>query len=83
MCSREVDFEKAALDLKNRCLKSEYPSTIINSILDNAANITRTLSKNMEGVEVTSEDLYTARLVILSGTSYGKEFSNFASKMNE
>ena len=25
LCSREVDFEEAVLDLKNRCLKSDYP----------------------------------------------------------
>ena len=82
LCSRDVDYEKAVSDLKDRCLKSEYPVLMVNNILNNAPNITRTISRNEVVAHAISEQPQIARLVVLSGTPYEKEFSNFASKMN-
>jgi len=80
LCSREGDFEEAVLGLRNRCLKSDYPEKMISDILNNAPNITRNIIVNTNRENI--ENIHIARLVILSGTSYEKEFSKFTFKMN-
>ena len=80
LCSREVDFQEAILGLKSRCLQSEYPEKMVSEILQNAPNLTRTTTINPSRDNI--QDIHIARLVILSGTPYEKQFSNFASKMN-
>ena len=52
---------------------------MVVEILNNAPNIVRTFTTNS-----TSENINVniARLVVLSGTTYDKQFSNFAFKMN-
>ena len=82
LCSRQSDFEEAVLGLKHRCLQSEYPATMVNNILNNALNVTRIITKNPIIQKNTSDITQTARLVILSGTPYEKQFSSFVCKMN-
>ena len=80
LCSRNIDFEYAVADLKQRCIKSEYPANIIDNILNTAPNITRTLTKSLQ--LRNQEETPSVSLVVLSGTSYGKVFSDFATKVN-
>ena len=81
LCSRNIDFENAVADLKQRCVQSEYPVTMIENILITAPNIVRTIAKTSP--KLTNQDeIPTIRLVVLSGTSYGKCFTDFVSRMN-
>ena len=80
LCSRNIDYENAVVDLKQRCIKSEYPITVIDNILNTAPNIIRTITKNPP--LRNQDETPTVSLVVLSGTSYDKQFSDFATKMN-
>ena len=83
LCSRDVEFVKSVADLKVRCLNSKYPAAMVNEILDNAPNISRTIRNNLNVVPDINQSKHTARLVILSGTSYEYEIINFVSRMND
>ena len=79
LCSRDVDYYKAIEELKLRCLKSGYPSKIVQDILSQAPNIVRNLtSKTL----LKSNSKHKLRLVILSGTDYEYAFSSFVSRIN-
>ena len=80
LCYRNIDYENAVADLKLRCIKSEYPITVIGNILNTAPNIIRTITKNPQ--LHNQDETPTVSLVVLSGRSYGKLFSDFATKMN-
>ena len=80
LCSRDSDFNDAVADLKQRCVKSEYPVTMIDNILNTAPNIIRTIT-NKPPIH-HQEEIPVAKLVMLSGTSYGKQFLDFATRMN-
>ena len=81
LCSRNTDFNNAVADLKQRCVKSEYPVNMIDNILNTATNIIRTIT-NKSPILSRQEEMPTVKLVALSGTSYGKQFSDFVTKMN-
>ena len=80
LCSREIDYKEAVLNLKTRCVNSGYNVSLINSILGEAKNIQRNLEyTNIKPLLDEKENL---RLVILSGTKYQNEFKKFAQQMN-
>ena len=80
LCSRDIDYNQAILDLQNRCINSGYNVNLINSILGQAKDIRRTLEYSSVHAQASNkEDL---RLVILSGTTYENEFKNFAKHLN-
>ena len=82
LCSRQIDFETSVSELRKRCMNSGYPLALINKILDEAPNLSRTLS-NVEMASSQNGSLkYVMRLVVLAGTQYENEFDEFASRMN-
>ena len=80
LCSSNIDFEYAVATLKQRCVKSEYPVVMIDNILNTAPDITRTITKISNPKH--QDEIPTIKLVVLSGTSYDKNVSDFASRMN-
>ena len=81
LCSRNVDFENAVTGLKQRCVESEYPVKMIDNILNTAPGITRTITKTSANLK-QQDEIPTIKLVVLSGTSYDKHFSDFATRIN-
>ena len=81
LCSRDIDFRNSVEDLKIRCLRSGYKKDMVQSILNQSDSLVRTLTKPVN-VNVSRDQKIDIRLVILSGTSYEKEFTKFAKQMN-
>ena len=80
LCSRDTDFRNSVEDLKIRCLRSGYKKDMVQSILNQSDSLARTLTKHVKYMFLVITKLI--RLVILSGTSYEKEFMKFAKQMN-
>ena len=78
LCSREVDYDEAVFNLKNRCINSGYSKVLIDSILGQSKQIQRDLSK----VKVLRNENENLRLIIMTGTSYENEYKKFAKQMN-
>ena len=80
LCSRQVDYEQSVADLKIRCLNSNYPLRMVDSILEGSLALERVLVKPV--LEVQKTQAHELRLVVLAGTRYVAEFSDFARRMN-
>ena len=80
LCSRENDFQNAIAQLKQRCIDSGYCPEMVCGILDNCENLNRILVKPAPVTD--KNDPLRIRLVSLSGTTYEKELSDFAWRMN-
>ena len=79
--SRDTEFRNSVEDLRIRCLRSGYKKDMVQSILNQSDSLAKTLTKPVE-VNVSRDHKIDMRLVILSGTSYEKEFMKFAKQMN-
>ena len=79
LCSRDIDFKEAVNNLKLRCINSGYKLEVITEILSQADNLVRCLVKPLN---LPVQQKHVVRLVTLAGTTYEKEFSAFASRMN-
>ena len=79
LCSRNCDFKDSVENLKMRCMRSGYSVNMVQEILSQSDSLERTLSKT---VNIPENPKISIRLVVLSGTSYEKEFINFARRMN-
>ena len=82
ICSSENDFKQSLELLEQRCLKSGYSPELVSNILCTAPNLIRTLTNVYAEQSVVSEKMLNIRLVVLAGTVYEKEFSDFATRMN-
>ena len=82
LCSRDTDFRNSVKDLKIRCLRSGYKKDMVQSILNQSDSLAKTLTKPVEVNVSRDHKIDIIRLVILSGTSYEKEFMKFAKQMN-
>ena len=81
LCSKESDFISATNDLRNRCINSGYDEKLVDGILGQASTLERSLvSKNQI---MNNSDIKIIRWVILSGTSYEKNISDFARNIND
>ena len=82
LCSRDIDYETAVANLQQRCIKSEYPSLMIDNILNTAPNVIRTINTKTSPKLTGHENTPTVKLVVLSGTVYCKQFTDFVTQMN-
>ena len=81
LCSRDSDFISSIKDLEIRCINSGYDKRIIDGILGQSGNLTRSLVKRDRTVD--DSHVRTIRWVILSGTYYEKATMNFTKNLNE
>ena len=81
LCSKKSDFISAIDGLRNRCINSGYDEKMIDGILGQADTLERSLvSKNRS---LNKSDIKIIRWVILSGTSYEKNITDFARNIND
>ena len=80
LCSRDIDFEKVVVELRKRCINSEYPADLVTEVLSSSTTLIRYITKEqqLEG----NNNMQNIRIVTLAGTDYGKEFTKFAMRMN-
>ena len=81
LCSRDSDFISSIKDLEIRCINSGYDKRIIDGILNQSGNLTRSLVKRDRTVD--NSHVRTIKWVILSGTYYEKATMNFTKNLNE
>lgn len=81
LCSKKSDFLIAVDDLKIRCINSGYDKLLVNSILNQAD----TLNRSLVGWKKCQKDsdMKIIRWVILSGSSYEKTITNFTCNIND
>ena len=80
ICSRDSDFHDAIVSLKKRCLNSGYSEKLVNEILNHGNSLVRTLETQPKEKIVDNKE--EVRLIILAGTSYEKNFVDFAKRIN-
>jgi len=81
LCSKNSDFKEAVENLKNRCFKSGYSTSMVQEILDQAGTLERTLTPRSHTPPDNPKT--SVRLVVLTGTPYEKKFIDFAKRMNQ
>ena len=81
LCSKKSDFLIAVDDLKIRCINSGYDKLLVNSILNQAD----TLNRSLVGWKKCQKDsdMKIIRWLILSGSSYEKIITNFTHNIND
>ena len=78
-CSRDSDFQDSVESLKMRCIRSGYNLNMVQQI----SRPSYTLERRLSNIDRTSENQkISIQLVTLAGTSYEKEFINFAKQIN-
>ena len=83
LCSKDSDFISAVDVLKKRCIMSGYDKDMVENIISQAATLRRSLKRRNQPSDNTTDEMKTIRWVVLSGTSYEKEISNFTRNINE
>ena len=83
LCSKDSDFISAVDGLKKRCIMSGYDKDMVENIISQAATLRRSLKRRNQPSDNTTDEMKTIRWVVLSGTSYEKEISNFTRNINE
>ena len=83
LCSRNIDYETAVRKLRQRCISSDYPTKIVDNILKTAPNLLRTIKTKTSPKLRGQDEIPAVKLVVLSGTVYGKQFTEFVTQMNK
>ena len=81
LCSRNNDFMDAIKQLRERCINSGYDIDLVEGILMQANSLERDLSPKIN-LPVTS-NIHKIRWVVLAGTPYEKQISEFTNKIND
>ena len=81
LCSKNSDFMEAVENLKNRCFKSGYSTSMVQEILAQAGTLERTLT--LRSRSPPDNQKTSIRLVVLTGTPYERKFIDFAKRMNQ
>ena len=72
---------EAVENLKNRCFKSGYSTSMVQEILAQAGTLDRTLT--LRSRSPPDNQKTSIRLVVLTGTPYERKFIDFAKRMNQ
>ena len=81
LCSRDSDFLEAITQLRERCINSGYDITMVEEILAQAGTLNRELTPQVRNRSVEDEK-HVIRWVVLSGTAYEKQISDFTVRTN-
>lgn len=76
ICSKQLDFEAALLELEKRCLRSGYDARMVQDIINDGRNCERVLVRSAEAEVPEKKEII--KLVVLAGTCYGTLFTQFA-----
>ena len=76
-----VTFFEAIAKLRQRCINSGYDNTMVDEILAQASSLNRVLTPQVRNQSV-EDDKHVIRWVVLSGTAYEKQISDFTGRIN-
>ena len=83
ICSLEDDYKQSVKNLEKRCLNSGYSSEMVKGVLSLAPSLCRSLiDNNTIDKSAEMDNLLCVRLIVLAGTVYEEEFTNFAKRLN-
>ena len=80
LCSRDCDFHDAIAKLKERCINSGYDIKLVDNILLCANSLERVLTPKVR--DTSDSNFYKIRWVVLSGTPYEKQITEFVRNLN-